>query len=141
MSKFKAVNMIDVYDWDKLVTDTYGKPYSFQQQDDCKPRGVFNFSVPLRWGTEDRENEDIPMKVNGPEMGVTFKVWLATDPETPVLHYGYTSGERRLEETTRKGDIGLVWDRNFYPDVTMVIEDLHKKGLLEEGDYAINIDW
>ena len=30
---FKKVNMIDVSDFDQLVEDTYGKIYSFQQQD------------------------------------------------------------------------------------------------------------
>jgi hypothetical protein len=34
--KTKTVQMISVQDWDKLVKETYGRPYSFQQQDDCK---------------------------------------------------------------------------------------------------------
>ena len=35
----------------------------------------------------------------------------------------------------------LWWERNFYPDVSMIINDLHSKGLLPAGDYSIDIDW
>ena len=31
--KFKIKRVIEVSDWDKVVKDTYGRPYSFQQQD------------------------------------------------------------------------------------------------------------
>lgn len=34
----KTIKQIDVSDWDALVTKTYGRPYSFQQQDGCKER-------------------------------------------------------------------------------------------------------
>ena len=37
--------------------------------------------------------------------------------------------------------IDLWWKRNFYPDIEMVANDLHAKGLLEAGEYAIDIDW
>ena len=40
MIKTKNVKMVEVSDWDKLVEETYGKIYSFQQQDGCKARGV-----------------------------------------------------------------------------------------------------
>lgn len=35
----------------------------------------------------------------------------------------------------------MWWVRNFYPDVNMVANDLYEKGLLEAGEYLINIDW
>ena len=37
---------VAVSDWDELVRETYGRPYSFQQQDGCKSRGVFYINVP-----------------------------------------------------------------------------------------------
>lgn len=46
MLKAKQVIMVDVGDWDNLVTETYGRPYDFQQQDGCKERGIFNLTVP-----------------------------------------------------------------------------------------------
>ena len=34
-----------------------------------------------------------------------------------------------------------IWERNFYPNIQAVANDLYKKGLLETGDYWIDIDW
>jgi hypothetical protein len=35
----------------------------------------------------------------------------------------------------------MFWERNFYPDTYTVANDLYDKGLIEAGDYIINIDW
>ena len=67
MLKVKNVQMVSVHDWDTLVEDTYGKPYSFQQQDGCKDRGTFEFKVPAL--ADDFESDTIPEEVNGEEMG------------------------------------------------------------------------
>jgi hypothetical protein len=37
--------------------------------------------------------------------------------------------------------VAMWWERNFYPDVQMIANDLHAKGLLDAGEYVINIDW
>ncbi len=37
--KMKTIQVVSVDAWNKLVKDTYGKPYNFQQQDGCKGRG------------------------------------------------------------------------------------------------------
>ena len=37
--------------------------------------------------------------------------------------------------------VDLFWERNFYPNLNTVINDLYKKGLIEKDDYEINIDW
>ena len=55
MIKIKDTKLIDVGDWDDLVTETYGRPYNFQQQDDCKDRGTHHLTVPD--GADDHENE------------------------------------------------------------------------------------
>lgn len=62
-------------------------------------------------------------------MGVSFKSWLARDPKEwkTIPSYGY--------------EVVLFWDRNFYPHISMVINDLYSKGLLPEGEYVIDIDW
>lgn len=121
--------VIDVGDWDKLVTETYQRPYSFQQQDGCKDRQRVRITVPEdAW---DYDNESIPEVVNGDEMGVSFKAWLERDPaqKIPNPHsFGYDG-------------TALFWTRNFYPDVQMVANDLYAKGLIEAGDYVIDIDW
>ena len=125
--KIKTEKVIDVHEWDKLITETYGRPYCFQQQGGCKSRGIFRLSVPDE--AEDYEQDSVPEVVNHDEMGVSFAAWLARDPKAPLA-------DGRTDYA-----LGLWWDRNFYPDVQMVANDLHEKGLLEAGDYVIEIDW
>jgi len=130
MIKFKNIKTIDVSDWDELVQKTYGRTYSFQQQDGCKERQTVRISVPVK-NPEDFENDTIPEIVNGKKMGVSFKTWLERDPK------------QKLPHPNDKEDyyLDLWWDRNFYPHVDMIINDLHSKGLIEVGEYVIDIDW
>ena len=127
----KQVNFISVQEWNKLVSETYNRPYNLQQQDGCKDRGVFQFSVPYEYA-DDFENDTVPEEVNHEDMGVSFKAWLERDPKQQL---------NSEDDWDRKHGLGLWWDRNFYPCIDMVIQDLHQKGLLAEGTYALNIDW
>ena len=34
--RVRTQRVISVRDWDHIIQSTYGRPYSFQQQDDCK---------------------------------------------------------------------------------------------------------
>ena len=122
----KTVKMIDVDDWDDLVKETYNKMYSFQQQDDCKERQIVNITVPTK--PMDYENDTIPEIINGDVMGVSFDTWLARDINQNLEH----QDDSYLE---------LFWERNFYPHVSMIVNDLYKKGLLEAGEFSIDIDW
>ena len=128
MLKITNEKVIEVSDWDKFITETYGKPYSFQQQDGCKSRGTYSFRVPLDYEPERFERDSVPEIVNGEEMGVSFEAWLKRNPKTPV---GGATGY----------SIGLWWNRNSYPHIDEIIENLYAKGLIEKGDYLINIDW
>lgn len=124
----KQVTLIDVQEWDKLVRETYGKPYNFQQQEGCKDRGVHDLTVPDR--DQDFEmNDSISEREEDQEMGVKFQVWLDRDPSQP------------LDDQEYDWQLSSWWERNFYPDVQAVANDLHSKGLLEAGDYLINIEW
>lgn len=149
--EIKTKKFIDVSDWDNLVQKTYDKIYSFQQQDGCKPRGIHHIEVPMK-NPYDYENDTIPEIFNsGEHYGVSFKAWLARDPEAVLnptdeqlnnsnYYWGKTEKDaKRWKES--KSHITLFWQRNFYPSVDMIINDLHKKGLLEEGEYVIDIDW
>ncbi len=130
--KIKTEKVIELSDWDSLVQETYGRPYSFQQQDGCQDRGNFYLTVPD--DAEDFENDTIPEIVNGPIEGVSFKAWLSRDPKQ----------ELESEEKGIKKDqwaIDLWWDGNFYPNIQMVANDLCERGLLDAGDYTININW
>lgn len=128
--KVRTEQVIDVSDWDDLVMETYGKPYSFQQQDGCKDRQRVRITIPDK--PCDFENDTVPEVVNHRDMGVSFKAWLARDPKQPL---------NSKDGWERKHGVELWWERNFYPDVQMIANDLHEKGLVEAGDYVIDIDW
>lgn len=148
--KINQIKQIDVYDWDELVSKHYGKPYSFQQQDGCKSRGIEIISTKEDC-LEDYENDFIPEVINGEEMGVSFKAWLKRDPLLPLncsekeaKECGYYWGKSKKDLKEWKEDRGhiiMFYERNFYPHVNMIAKDLHEKGLLEAGEYQINIDW
>lgn len=125
----KTKHVIEVKEWDALVEKTYGRTYNLQQQDGCRNRGTIRLTVPD--AENDYERESVPEKVNDETMGVSFKAWLARDPKqklpSPDEQDGYC--------------LRLWWERNFYPDVQMVANDLHAKGLLEAGTHTILIDW
>jgi len=123
MLKFKTQQVISLYDWDKLVESTYGRKYSFQQQDGCKQKGNFSLSVPSE--AEDYENDTLD--ADSQEMGVSFAAWLARDPKEWKGSPSYNRD--------------MFWQRQFYPEVQMVANDLHAKGLIPAGEYVIEIDW
>ncbi len=132
--KFEKKNVIDLSDWDELVTKTYGRPYQFQQQEGCQSRGQIDITIPEGLDEEDEydyPNDTIPEVVNGDEMGVKFEAWLARDPK------------QKLPGKDDKDDFSLklFWARNFYPNLQVVANDLYKKGLIDAGDYVIDIDW
>ena len=124
--------MMTLQEWDSLVSETYGKPYSLQQQDGCMDRGLVEMNVPDE-DYNDFENDTIPEIVNDPDRGVSFAAWLARDPKMPL-----SNGEKDRSDIW---EINLWWYRNFYPDISMIANDLHSKGLLDAGQYGIKIDW
>ena len=128
--KINTVKMIPLIEWNRFVSEVYGRPYHFQQQDGCISQGTFELTVPSE-EAYDHENDTLPEIVNHEEMGVSFSAWLKRDPETPL------NGEKDC----RDFHIRLWWERNFYPDILMVANDLHSKGLLEAGEYVIDISW
>lgn len=135
--KIKNIKMIDVSDWDNLVKRTYNKTYSFQQQDGCQDRGIINITIPDISYNEAKMNDKIPYVINGEKMGVKFKVWLNTSTEEIDAKFEDKNGKKE----SYPGANLLFWERNFYPDLQTVANDLHEKGLVESGDYTINIDW
>ena len=125
MLKIKEEKMIESSDWDELIKKEYNRPYSFQQQDGCRSRGIYRITVP---GEADDYDNDT---VNDEDMGVSFKAWLERDTKIP---------SERKHSNMDFLDV-LWWHRNFYPCVETIANDLHKKGILKKGNYIINIDW
>ena len=62
---------------------------------------------------------------------MSFKAWLARDPEQAIPIEG-----NDINDYTH-----MWWERNFYPSMDMVINDLYVKGLIKAGNYQIDIDW
>lgn len=122
MLKFTETKVIDYLDWDDLVMKTYGKPYSFQQQEDCRDRGFYPINVPEKYPYDIEDS--IPVSY-----GTSFQSWLDKDPNEC-----FKEGEKDWETK-------LIWHRIFYPDVSMLVNDLYEKGLIEEGKYVIRVDW
>lgn len=129
MIKCSNKKLIEVDDWDELVQKTYGKPYRFQQQNGCQSRGTFDLTIPSEDAMDEDMNDSIPEEVNGEIMGVKFKTWLARNPK------------QTAPDMKEQWEIDLFWARNFYPDIFTVANDLYKRGLIEAGEYVINIDW
>lgn len=151
MIKTKNVKIIDVSDWDELVSNTYGKPYSFQQQDGCQPRGMVYLTIPEEPCEENMNDKVIEIINSEQSMGVKFDVWLKRDPKAPLnpsdeelkkcnYYWGKTEKDKK-EWKESESHINLFWERNFYPNIQSVANDLHEKGLIEAGEYAIEIDW
>lgn len=131
MLKYTEKRVIDDTDWDDFVQKTYNRPYSFQQQDGCKDRGLDYITVPDLEYAYDYERDTIPEVVNGDEIGVSFKAWLERDPNQKI----------DKKSTFNVDFTDLWWERNFYPHVSMIANDLYNKGLIEAGEYIININW
>lgn len=128
MITYRVEKVIDVSDWDALVKETYGRPYSFQQQDGCKERQRVRITIPDQ--AYDYGNETVPEVINHEEMGVSFAAWLERDSKQKLDNE---------DEREYKYGLELWWLRNFYPDVQMIANDLHGKGLIKAGDYTIDI--
>jgi hypothetical protein len=125
---FEIVKLIDDSSWSEFVQNVYGKPYCFQQQDGCRSRGVYLLEVPDNQAEDFEsggENED----EDGELMGTSLESWLARDPKEP------------LEGQEYDWQLTNWWEKNFYPTIEILANDLHSKGLLEEGEYIINVNW
>lgn len=136
--KIETVKMIDEQEFSDFVSEVYGRPYCYQQQNGCQPRGlelVFvdqNENVDEYIQDYDYKNDSIPIEVNGDQMGVSFKSWLSRDP---------SDMSEATDPWAKEHGHELFWHRNFYPNIQVVLQDLYSKGLIEAGKYYINIDW
>jgi hypothetical protein len=127
--KIQDVKFVELDDWNRLVVETYGRRYNFQQQNGCKPRGIERITVPDY--SNDWEDELHSSIENNPdvEIGFKFDVWLKRDPKQPIPNQADT------------WELDLFWKRNFYPHINSVANDLFRRGLIDAGNYVINIDW
>lgn len=125
--------VVEAADWDRFVSAVYGRRYRLQQQDGCRPKGVERITVPEPDYDDNDAHDQVPEIVNHEKRGVRLDKWLERDPKQPLSRGGV--------ERTEQWAIDIWWDRNFYPELAAVANDLHAKGLLPAGEYTIIIDW
>ena len=115
--KITEIKLIELAEFDSLVKETYKKPYSLQQQEGGMERHLLRIAVPVE-EPEDHQDGD---------MGVSFETWLNTSLETFPFEYEY--------------QMEFFWEREFYPPLEMIVNDLFNQGLMEAGEYGIDINW
>jgi hypothetical protein len=123
--KIEDVKLIWESELSELVTKTYGRPYSLQQQDEMMAQDTI-LRVRVPEGLEPW-NESYDENPEGYTPLPTLARWAAT--ETPAEHRFPSYREE------------MWWHRNFYPCRDEVLGDLHDKGLLPAGDYVIHCWW
>jgi hypothetical protein len=111
--RIENVKLISETEFSRLVSETYGRPYQLQQQGDMM-------------------GQDTMIRVTVPDDGKwgcigdeeRFQEWKARDVTEP------------MDYTER-----LWWLRDFYPPFNEVLDDLHRQGILPQGDYVIHVWW
>lgn len=128
---YETVKLVESSELDRFVEEIYGKPFCFQQQAGCRSRGTISVTVPVKYLKDFEEGYDAKEVAESEGYySVSLKDWLDRDPDEK-----FQSNEKYDWETI------MIWQRNFYPDIDVIFDDLHKKGLIEEGKYLINISW
>ena len=137
MLDYRTVKMIDGDDWDSQVlalllpcqsqsiTLLYGQEITSTataQQQNYGMRGLVEITVPPD-DLDDFPNDTLE-ESEYDMVGVSFKAWL----------------EKDYDDCSEDEDSDF-WEREFYPNLSMVINDLYERGLLEAGEYEIDIDW
>lgn len=128
LSQNNAVQIIELNDWNDLVQRVYGKIYNYQQQHGCQERGTLRLTIPSSFTFNDDFHDNIK-DLDG-DMGIKFNIWLNQDPNIPLKG-----------DTVKDIDNSLFWERNFYPDIYTLANDMYSKGHILPGEYIINIDW
>lgn len=115
----KQVIVIHELEFSELVREVYGRPYQFQQQEFMGQKTYYEFSVPAH-------------PLGDHYKAVPFQEWLEATPPGPA-----EPGKFDSELFTE----GLRWEREFYPEMEEIVNDLHQKGLIDPGEYALHIWW
>lgn len=125
--EYENLRVIENYKWNEFISSIYNLPYNYQQQND-RQNTNFEFNIPNDLEEEDLGSDSIPYEVNGEDECVKFDTWKNSDFEEIGKNFEY-------EVETK-----LFYERNFYPSIFQILNDLYNRGLIEEGDYLIRID-
>jgi hypothetical protein len=118
--RIENVKLIGETEFSRLVSETYGRPYQLQQQDNCM-------------GQDEIERVTVPDEGIDIDDDARFAEWRDADVPDPV---GVLHGETRWD-----WEVELYWQREYYPPLQELVNDLHERGLLPQGDYVIHASW
>lgn len=80
----------------------------------------------------DYSNESIKFDLYSDyEMGIKFEIWKNSTFDEIKSNF----------PDDNDSAITTFIERNFYPAIQVVANDLYNRGLIEAGSYIINIDW
>lgn len=134
--KINTINYIKVEDWDAFVQEIYQVPYCLQQQDGGLERGLQEFEVPVDSPDLYENIYAVSTSIYGKDRGVSFEAWCNSNVSL-IKELLTNSKNNKLEHD----GFVLFFYRKFYPSLQALANDLHAKGLIPEGKYAIIIDW
>lgn len=166
--KIKTWKIIDESEFSELVSTIYGRPYRLQQQGEMIGNdATYPIDVPNDFAAMDEDHRESREweRASGaatkyehidPVEYPTFQEWLDRDVNEPVpdastdFWVKHSNEDPQIpkpyippaEDRLPGGLIhDLWWTRNFFPPLGEVINDLHKRGLLQEGEYRIHAWW
>jgi hypothetical protein len=119
--RIKSVKLIDETEFSQLVREAYGRPYRLQQQDHCMGQNEIELiTIP-----------DEGIDIDDPQR---FEEW--RDAEAPESRGVDQFGDMRWD-----WEVELHWEREFYPPLQELVNDMYERSLLPQGDYAIRAYW
>lgn len=160
MLNVKIVKQINESEFSELVRKTYNRPYRLQQTDGCYSRGSFTLTISSN-GCEAYPTTAMSNGGDG-ESPVSFQEWIQRDRNEPIpisekdieayeaLKNSSISNKSfydpNNESNKKSREVGgllntLWWEREFYPDLNELLDDMLSRGLIEEGEYEMEIDW
>ena len=133
MPELKTITdtVVDSFEWDRFVKQVYDRPYTFQQQDGCRQRGVSYFTATPGQYEFVEHMEPVPTgPIEGIRscFGVSLEEWVGRSPEAAF-------------DPDRPNRTGTYWERNYYPPIDELASDLCEKGLIAPGRYVLLVDW
>ena len=110
----KEVKLIWEHELNELITATYGRPYNYGRWQEMGQDTMTQVTVP--------EEADEPWEGGPPSL----EEWLAGEPPATL------TDAWRIEQW---------WQTEYCPELQVVVNDLHARGLMPAGDYVMHVWW
>ncbi len=141
--KIETWQVIHETEFSKLVEETYGRPYQLQQQEPMMGQNEVRHVVVPSTNTFNGQNDPtfeqwLKRSVNEPVPDPTGEMWEKFYAENPDQGTYTPRDDARLPGGLTHE---LWWTRDFYPPLEEVLNDLHRRGLIAEGEYHIEAWW